>query len=267
METPKPLRTCVVQLDLAWESPEENYNKVLSMLHGQEGQYDLIVLPEMFTTGFTMKPNGLAEPTDGETLHWMKFLAAKHGAVVMGSIIIEEEGKFYNRLLVVEHGGLALKYDKRHLFRMAGEHDVYTAGQELQVFELKGWRICPIVCYDLRFPVWSRNGAREDGRLWYDLLVYVANWPERRVAHWKALLQARAIENQAYVIGANRVGKDGNEIVYSGDSQVIDPFGAILRQDTGNECILSSELDWEVLADYREKFPAWRDADQFGLYV
>jgi predicted amidohydrolase len=150
---------------------------------------------------------------------------------------------------------------------MAGEHEVYQAGAELQVFEIKGWRVCPMVCYDLRFPVWSRNGLGEGGRLAYDLLVYVANWPERRVAHWKALLQARAIENQSFVAGVNRVGRDGNDIQYSGDSMIFDALGNVVKHDTGNECLLTARLEWDALADYREKFPAWMDADQFGLYA
>ncbi|MFN8394344.1 MAG: amidohydrolase [Bacteroidia bacterium] len=263
---PGPLRVCLVQMDLAWENPQENWSRAANMLHGQEGKHDLIILPEMFSTGFTMKPQGIAEPAaDGDTLAWMQHLANKMDAVVVGSVVVEEAGGYYNRLMVVNHAGLVLKYDKRHLFRMAGEHEVYRAGAELQVFSLNGWRICPMVCYDLRFPVWSRNGMNPEGRMWYDLLLYVANWPERRVAHWKALLQARAIENQAYVAGVNRAGTDGNEIDYSGDSLLFAALGQQLGHGGREATLITAELDWDSLAAYREKFPAWADADQFEL--
>jgi omega-amidase len=265
-ETPADLRICLVQADLVWENPNLNWSKMSQLLAGQEGVHDLIILPEMFSTGFTMAARKNAElASDSETQAWMQYQASKLGAVVMGSIIVEDEGKYYNRLLVVGPDGLALKYDKRHLFRMSGEHETYVAGSELQVFTLKGWRICPMICYDLRFPVWSRNGMSPENRMWYDLLVYVANWPERRVAHWKALLTARAIENQAWVAGVNRVGTDGNDIVYSGDSMICDALGAVVAHSVQEE-LLTATLKWEELAAYREKFPAWADADKFELF-
>lgn len=264
---PEDLRVCLVQYDIIWEDFQANWNKINHMLREEAGKHDLIVLPEMFNTGFSMKPEGIAEPVGGHTENFMRFLAGKMGAIVMGSVITEENGKYYNRMLVANHEGLVLKYDKRHLFRMAGEDQVYTAGADLNVFSLKGWRICPLVCYDLRFPVWSRNGMRDDGRLWYDLLVYVANWPAKRAAHWKALMQARAIENQACLIGVNRVGIDGNQIEYDGDSSIFDEKGQILAHSKGEEKLLTATLNWAEMADYRQKFPAWRDADEFGLYA
>ena len=266
-ETPTPLRICVVQMDIVWENPNRNWSKVSHLLQGQEGLHDLIVLPEMFTTGFTMDAATHAEPAaESQTVGWMQFMAAKMGAIIVGSIITEEEGKYYNRLLVVGQEGVVLKYDKRHLFRMSGEHEVYTQGSELQVLSLNGWRICPLICYDLRFPVWSRNGTNPAGNMWYDLLLYVANWPERRVGHWKTLLQARAIENQAWVAGVNRVGTDGNAITYSGDSMIVDALGAVVAHSEQVEGLLVATLEWSALAEYREKFPAWRDADQFELF-
>lgn len=265
--TPESLRICIVQMDISWEHPQENRSKISNLLREEKGKHDLVILPEMFSTGFSMRAHNLSEPAaNSDTLSWMQFEASKLGAVVVGSIIVEEDGKYYNRLLVVNHKGLVLKYDKRHLFRMAAEHEVFTAGQELQIFTLKGWRICPMICYDLRFPVWSRNGLNPQGQLWFDILLYVANWPERRIAHWKALLLARAIENQAWVAGINRVGIDGNDIVYSGDSMLIDANGAILTHSTGKEELLTATLEWAPLAEYREKFPAWADADKFELF-
>jgi omega-amidase len=267
MESPSPLRICIVQMDIAWENPGKNWSHIGMMLREEVGKHDLVILPEMFSTGFTMQARQNAEPVDeSESVAWMQFQAAKLGVVIMGSVIIEEEGLFYNRLLVVDQDGVVLKYDKRHLFRMAGEHEVFAAGSEMQILMLKGWRICPLVCYDLRFPVWSRNSMNPDGRLWYDVLVYVANWPERRAAHWKALLPARAIENQAWVAGVNRVGTDANDIVYSGDSMLCDPQGNVVLHKTKVEGLLAYTLDWEGLSSYREKFPAWSDADRFEIY-
>lgn len=266
-EKTAPLKICIVQLDIVWENAQLNRQRISKLLDNEAGKHDLVILPEMFTTGFSMAAEGLAEAAaECDTEAWMQFQAARLGTILMGSLIIEEDGKFYNRLIVVGQEGLVLKYDKRHLFRMSGEHEVYTAGTELQILSLNGWRICPMVCYDLRFPVWSRNGANPDGAMWYDVLVYVANWPERRAAHWKALLQARAIENQAWVLGVNRVGTDGNGIEYSGDSMVIDALGVVEQHSERVEGLITAVLDADALADYRERFPAWRDADKFELY-
>lgn len=257
------LRVALMQVPLVWEDAQANREALAEFLEPLVGEVDLIVLPEMFTTGFTMQPDGLEEEPQGPTLQWMQTWAARTGAMLMGSLIVRDQGHFRNRLLMVRPDGSADHYDKRHLFRMAGEHESYTGGQKRQLVEWKGWRICPQVCYDLRFPVWSRNRlGTEDG---YDLLVYVANWPERRVSHWKTLLQARAIENQSYVIGVNRVGEDGNGIAYSGDSAVVDALGKVLCTATDQIQVLRAVLHRESQDQYREKFPAWKDADSFTV--
>ena len=261
------LNICMLQMALAWEDAARNREQISSLLAGEAGKHDLIILPEMFSTGFSMEPQGLAERVDGPTVAWMQALALQMGAVVMGSLIIEEEGKFFNRMLVVSKGGIAMSYDKRHLFRMGGEAEKYEKGKQLQVFSLKGWRVCPQICYDLRFPVWSRNSAKEDERLWYDLLVYAANWPAKRVSHWNLLLQARAIENQAYVAGVNRCGEDGNGIVYSGDSAIIGFMGDERVHAGAEPKLMAYSLEWEPLQAYREKFPAWQDGDEYEMFA
>lgn len=259
------LNLCMLQMDLAWQDPARNRALAEEMLAGQKGKHDLIVLPEMFNTGFSMEPAHLAESMEGETVVWMQKMATEMDSVLAGSLIIEENGNHYNRFVVVTGNGVATHYDKRHLFRMAGEHQVFTMGHRLQAFSLKGWRICPQVCYDLRFPVWTRNHVEADGRMWYDLVLYVANWPEARVSHWNALLKARAIENQAYCAGVNRVGEDGNGIVYSGDSAIVDYLGAEVDHAFRQARLLVTSLEWEPLRAYREKFPAWGDADAYEL--
>ncbi len=194
----------LVQSHLDWEAPQSNLDRFTALMEPLAGKTDLIILPEMFTTGFAMQPAPLAESSDGPTLEWMKKMARQLKAVVTGSIIAEEAGKYYNRLYWVEPGGRILHYDKRHLFGMAGEGDHYASGQERLIIDYEGWRICPLICYDLRFPVWSRNTEE------IDLLIYVANWPETRANDWCTLTTARAIENQCYVAAVNRIGEDGN---------------------------------------------------------
>jgi predicted amidohydrolase len=221
---------------------------------------DLIILPEMFTTGFSMSAPELAEETEGETLRWMQAQAKRHQAVLTGSVIVKEADAYFNRLLWVRPDGSYKKYDKRHLFRMAKEHHTYTPGTERLVVELNGWRICPLVCYDLRFPVWSRNQENA-----YDLLLYVANWPKARNHAWSTLLQARAIENLAYVAGVNRIGTDGNNHPYSGDSAIISPKGIKLLETSEVEGIHTLTLNKQELIDFREAFPAHLDADAFML--
>lgn len=262
MET---LNIYLYQMDIVWENPAQNRAKIELWLAGIGRKVDLVVLPEMFTTGFSMIPQGKAEKGGAETIGWLQKLAANYQITLTGSLIVEEDGHYYNRLVVVDASGLIYQYDKRHLFRMAGEDKVYAAGSEIGVFTLKGWRICPLICYDLRFPVWSRNRLKEEGKLQYDLLLYVANWPERRAHHWKSLLVARAIENQAWVAGVNRVGKDGNDIQYSGDSVVLDPLGVTVSAGSQQENTLFAALDPAALREYREKFPAWMDGDAFSL--
>jgi predicted amidohydrolase len=214
----------------------------------------------MFTTGFTMNASEHAESMEGDTLLWMKGIAAEKNSVVCGSIIVVERKKFYNRLLWVQPDGQVHFYDKRHLFRMAGEHKTFSGGNKKLIVEWKGWRICPMVCYDLRFPVWSRNVND------YDLLLYVANWPQRRKYAWNQLLIARAIENQCYVAGVNRVGLDGQNITYSGDSVVLDPLGQKRSSlKTLATAIETVTLNGKTLSELRKEFPVLMDADQFKI--
>lgn len=257
------LTVTLVQTDLFWENPEANRAMLEEKIAGIEGATDLIILPEMFTTGFTMAPERLAEPMGLTTFRWLRQQAARTGAVVTGSYVVQEGGKFFNRLVWMQPDGTFFTYDKRHLFRMAGEHEHYAPGQDRLVVEWKGWRICPLICYDLRFPVWSRNGG-PDG-LEFDLLVYVANWPAARAHHWDVLLQARAIENLCYVAGVNRVGNDGTGKPHAGGSAVIDFRGERLTYQQELEVIHTKTLKIEGLSTYRELFPAYLDADVYPL--
>ena len=223
---------------------------------------DLIVLPEMFTSGFTMNAVSVAETMDGDTIHWLKQIAKQRNVAIVGSLVIQENDNYYNRLVFVEPSGKISQYDKRHTFTLAGEHKVYTAGSEKVVLDYKGWKICPLICYDLRFPVWARN--TED----YDLLLYVANWPKARVNAWTALLKSRAIENMCYCIGVNRVGLDGNNYEYSGHSGAYDVLGN--RMDSipeGKEAIEIVTLKKEHITKYREKLGFLKDRDGFNLRV
>ncbi len=224
---------------------------------------ELVVLPEMFTTGFSMNVEMLAENMDGETIRWMKRIAAEQKIILTGSIIVKEEGKFYNRLVWMLPNGEYGAYDKKHLFGYGKETEFYSAGNKRLIAQVKGWKINLQICYDLRFPVWARN-KNADGPE-YDLVIYVANWPKRRSHAWKTLLTARAIENQSYVIGVNRVGKDANDLEYSGDSMIIDPLGEILYQKPDAEDVFTITLDKEQLTDIRTRFPFLKDADDFSL--
>ena len=230
-------------------------------LSGLAGRTDLVILPEMFTTGFSMAAPTLAEGMDGAAMQWLREKAAELGAVVTGSFIAKENGHFFNRLVWMQPDGNFSFYDKRHLFTLAGEQHTYTPGDKMLTINLKSWKICPLICYDLRFPVWSRN---TEG---YDLLIYVANWPEARSHHWKQLLIARAIENQAYVAGVNRSGTDGNGFNYSGDTSVIDFSGKTLYQVTGREEVSTLELSRGQLSDYRKKLPFLADRDEFEIFI
>lgn len=228
------------------------------LLAGIDGR-DLIILPEMFTTGFAMEAAKSSLP-EAQVVSWLQSKAKAAHAMVAGSAALQTEKGAVNRFLLVEPNGTVHHYDKRHLFRMAGEHEHYVAGERREVIEWRGWRILPQVCYDLRFPVFSRN--QND----YDLALYVANWPAPRALHWQALLQARAIENQAYVAGCNRVGTDGNGHQYSGDSRIISPQGEILAAGEPHQpARLDADLSLEKVREYRETFPAWRDADSFSF--
>ncbi|HSZ72387.1 MAG TPA: amidohydrolase [Cytophagaceae bacterium] len=254
------LKLALVQTDLHWEDPTANRSMLEEKIWQLKEHVDVIVLPEMFTTGFTMKAAQHAEGMNLHTSRWMKQMAAQTNAAICGSYIVKENGTFYNRLLWMFPDGTFHTYDKRHLFRMAGEHDVFGAGREKLIVEWKGWKICPLVCYDLRFPVWSRNVANA-----YDVLIYVANWPQARVKAWSTLLKARAIENISYVVGVNRTGIDGHDIPYNGASACIDFKGDTLWELEDTEGIEVCTLSAEALLQFREKFPAWKDADQFNI--
>lgn len=254
------LTITVVQTELVWEDAEANREKLGHKLSEITEPTDLIILPEMFSTGFTMNAAALAEKMDGKTISWLSEQAKKKQAVITGSLIIEDAGKYYNRLIWMQPDGKYSCYDKRHLFRMAGETDIYTAGTQKLITELKGWRICPFICYDLRFPVWSRNIQNS-----YDIILFVANWPAKRNYSWKAMLQVRAIENLAYSVGVNRVGTDGQNIYYSGDSSAFGPAGELLWTQTDTEAIKTLTLNKQALVKYRESFPAHLDADEFQV--
>ena len=254
------LRITVIQSNLYWENIGANLAMFEEKIARLEKQTDIIVLPEMFTTGFTMNAKALAEPMNFTTFKWMKQQAAQTGAVVTGSFIVKENTNFYNRLIWMQPDGRYFVYDKRHLFRMAEEHLVYASGKEKLLVEWKGWKIRPLICYDLRFPVWSRNRKNE-----YDVLIYVANWPETRRLPWKALLQARAIENLSYVVGVNRVGEDGKGIFYKGDSGIISPKGEWIWEKESEETVFTYSLSKAELDTFRTKFPADMDADEFVI--
>ncbi|MBX7182532.1 MAG: amidohydrolase [Bacteroidia bacterium] len=258
------LRVSLIQADLIWENPAENRRSFEEKIKALIGLTDLILLPEMFTTGFSMKPGSMAESFPGPTLDWMMEMAQKTGACVCGSVMTLEKENYYNRLFFAKPNGTYQSYNKRHLFRMAGEDLEYSAGEERLVVEWKEWKIMPLICYDLRFPVWSRNthfGSQEKG-LVYDLLLYVANWPERRNIAWKTLLPARAVENLCYVAALNRVGVDGSGLSYSGDSAIYDYLGQkISTVQPHSETIETCVLDKATLDDFRKQFPAWMDAD------
>lgn len=260
------MKVSLVQSYLHWESPVQNLERLSRHLSACKNS-DLVVLPEMFSTGFTMKPEQQAEKSGGPGLQWMQKEARSLGTVLTGSLSVEENGKYHNRLYWVDPQGLELHYDKRHLFRMAGEDKHYTPGHQTMICRIGTWKIMPLVCYDLRFPVWSRNRFDKNNRSWsYDVLLYVANWPAVRSYAWRQLLIARAIENQCYVIGVNRVGQDGNGFEHSGNSMVVGPRGEVLAElADGQEGVLNAELDAEALQKFREGFPAGLDADQFNV--
>lgn len=254
------LKVTIIQTALSWEKKEENILKFSEKIASISEKTDLIVLPEMFNTGFSMKSCELGETMDGPGVQYLKKWARESGAVVTGSLIIEENGNYFNRLVWMRPDGSYETYDKRHLFRMANEQEHFSAGSNKLIVELNGWKICPLICYDLRFPVWSRNKNE------YDCLIYVANWPERRNYPWKTLLQARAIENLSYVIGVNRIGEDGNGINHSGDSEVNDFRGLpISKTNPQEESVETIALSYKELKEFREIFPAWMDADDFKI--
>ncbi len=254
-------RVSIVQQTLAWADPAANRANFTTVLAPLAGKTDLIVLPEMFTTGFTMKPEQLSEPANGETRAWLIEQARALDAAVGGSVAVEEEGRFYNRFMMAMPEGPTYWYDKRHLFRMGQEHRHYSPGDHALIIEWRGARLCPLVCYDLRFPVWSRRRPELD----YDVLIYAANWPAARRFAWSALLRARAIENQAYCVGVNRIGDDGAGIAHAGDSVVLDFMGQPLLELNDKPLAATVPVDIEAVRGWRDKFPAHLDADAFSL--
>lgn len=258
------LTITTIQTALHWEDKKANLQMLEEKIMGIEERTELVVLPEMFSTGFSMKPAELAETMDGETVQWMKRVAAQKKIILTGSLIIKEQDNYYNRFVWMLPNGLHGVYDKRHRFAFAGEDKEYTAGNKRLIASVKGWKINLQVCYDLRFPVWARQQSQPEGPE-YDILIYVANWPEKRSHAWKTLLQARAIENQCYVIGVNRVGNDGNEIYHSGDSMVIDPLGEVLYYKKDDEDVHTITLQQEQLDVIRAKLPFLKDADGFMI--
>jgi predicted amidohydrolase len=257
------LTISLVQADLYWEDKAANLIMLEQKIRSIQTKTELVVLPEMFSTGFSMKPAQFAEKMNGGSVQWMKQLAREKNIILCGSLIIEEDGKYFNRLLWVLPNGQIGYYNKRHLFAFGNEHNHYTAGDKRLIASVKGWTINLQICYDLRFPVWARQQIHEAPE--YDALIYVANWPERRNIAWKTLLRARAIENQAYVIGVNRVGNDGNNIYHSGDSAVISPLGETLYEKSHEEDVFTITLQKESLNEVRNKFPFWKDADGFMI--
>ncbi len=254
------LTLSLVQADLIWENPAANREKFETLFTNIPEQSRLIILPEMFSTGFSMQAEALAETESGKTRQWLSEKSVQLNKALCTSLIIQENARYYNRLYFVKPNGSIRHYDKRHLFRMAGEDRIYSAGSSLLTTSLDDWKIRPLICYDLRFPVWSRNTGLE-----FDLLIYIANWPERRILHWQQSLIARAIENQCYVVGVNRTGIDGTGIHYTGSSMAVDPLGRVLAQAGANEEVLTVRLNAEMMLDYRQKFPAWQDADRFTV--
>jgi omega-amidase len=282
------LTVTTIQADLQWEDKPANLRRLEEQIDSIGVHTELVVLPEMFSTGFSMRPEAFAEKMEGPTVNWMRSVAARKKIILTGSLIIEENGNYFNRLVWMLPNGQCGYYDKRHRFAYAGEDDHYTAGQKRLVASVKGWKVLLLVCYDLRFPVWSRqqppapstaplpptNPNRGEiapvtppttPALEYDLIIYIANWPERRSHAWTTLLQARAIENQSYVVGVNRVGDDGNHIAHAGDSMIVDPLGEVLYHAPSKEEVFTKTLEKEHLETIRQRFPFWRDADHFCI--
>lgn len=262
------LKITIVQTDLHWEDPTANLAMLEEKIWNIGQQTDVIVLPEMFTTGFSMEARKLGEMMNMRTFKWMKQMADQTNALVMGSYIANVHDKFFNRLVWMEPGGGFKTYDKRHLFRMAEENHVYSPGESPLIAHWKGWNICPLICYDLRFPVWSRNRWNASlKKPSYDMLVYVANWPQVRIQAWDTLLRARAIENLSYVVGVNRIGTDGNGIDYNGNSAIIGPKGDTIFSAAEEEVIKTLQVSAHSLQAYRDKFPAFLDGDDFNLEI
>jgi omega-amidase len=265
----KQLTVTLIQSDLHWEDKQANLDMFEEKVNSVKEKMEVVVLPEMFSTGFSMNPAKLAETMEGPSIQWMKRIASSKKIILTGSLIIEEAGNYHNRLVWMLPNGEYGCYDKRHLFGYAGEDGHYFPGFKRLIASVKGWKVNLQICYDLRFPVWARQSlplqGEENESPEYDLLVYVANWPERRNHAWKTLLQARAIENQCYVIGVNRVGKDGNDFNYSGDSMIVNAMGEVLYTKANQEDIFTYTLELGSLQEIRQKLPFLKDADPFMI--
>lgn len=259
------LTVTLIQADLQWHDVDANLGHFNTLLQKIHGPTDLIVLPEMFNTGFSMNASALAENMDGKTVTWMKAKAKERNTTLIGSLIIDDNGNYYNRLIAASQDGSIKTYDKRHLFRMANEDETYTSGSQTILLNINGWNIKPLICYDLRFPVWARNKYDKSKGWEYDALIYVANWPAARAHAWKTLAIARAMENQSYVITCNRVGTDGNGHPYSGDSQVINSYGEALVLLDAHEYVETVTLRRSILEKHRADFPVGLDADEFAI--
>lgn len=257
------LSISLIQSEIYWEDVKKNLESFEEKINSLAGKTELVILPEMFSTGFTMQPENFAEGVDGSTIKWMQNLSRKNGLIITGSLIIKEDNKFYNCLIWMQPDGKFYQYNKRHLFAFAGENEKYSAGNKRLIVSVKGWKINLLVCYDLRFPVWSRQTKGDNPE--FDIIIYVANWPATRINAWKVLLAARAIENQCYVAGVNRVGKDENKNDYNGNSMVVDPLGDIIYQKPVEEDIFTVKLDYSTLEKTRAKFPFLRDSDDFRI--
>jgi omega-amidase len=258
------LTISLIQTDLFWEDKAANLKMLEEKISALEEKTEIIILPEMFSTGFSMRAKELSETINGPTVEWMKKISAQKKVILTGSLIIEEEGQYFNRLIWMLPNGQFGRYDKRHCFSLAGEDKYYTPGDKRLIASVKGWKVNLCICYDLRFPVWSRQTKSADSTApEFDLLIYVANWPDRRVHAWKTLLTARAIENQCYVAGVNRIGNDGNDIPHNGFSMVVDPLGEVQQMEPGKEEILTITLNRNMLDHTRLQIPFWKDADPF----
>lgn len=255
------MRVSILQTDIAWEDKQENLKRLHDKLKELRGKTDIVILPEMFSTGFTMRSKALAEPVDGKTITTLRSWAKAYEIALAGSYIASDNGHYYNRAFFLTPHNEAFYYDKKHLFRMGNEKAHFSAGDKRVIIPYRGWNICLLVCYEVRFPVWSRNVQNE-----YDLLIYVANWPTVRRHVWDTLLSARAIENMAYVCGVNRIGTDGNELNYNGGSAIYSPKGkAIAMTADDQEDVATADLSLDQLHSFREKFPVWMDADGFKI--